>query len=143
MMSIGRAKRNHRENDECRNQRNDRSQREDPAVGAIRNDVFLQHQLEAVGDRLKQALRTNAHRSEPDLHERDDFALQQREVRDDTGKCAENDTNLDERNQNVIDCKIPLPVDFTQHNVQRSDNRNDVRHHVADHHLLQRLQIHE
>ena len=46
---------NDRENDECRNQGDDRSQHEDPAIRPRRNDVFLEQQLDTVRDRLKQA----------------------------------------------------------------------------------------
>ena len=59
-------------------------------------------------------------------------------------KRAEDNPDLDQRNEDVIDCKVQiLPVYLPQHNVQRSNDRDDVRHHVPNHHLPQRLQIHE
>ena len=36
-----------------------------------------------------------------------------------------------------------LPVDFSQHDVQRANDRNHIGHQQAAHHLVERLQIHE
>jgi len=55
----------------------DRRRREHPLVGADRRDVFLDHQLDGVGDRLQHAVGADAHRSEPRLRPRDHLALQQ------------------------------------------------------------------
>ena len=43
--------------------------------GLGRDDVFLEEQLETVGDRLQQSMPAGAHRSESGLHVADDFAL--------------------------------------------------------------------
>jgi hypothetical protein len=38
---------------------------------------------------------------------------------------------------------LRLPVYFTQYDIERSNNRHNVRNHVARDHLFQRLKIHE
>src|SRR5215469_3219597 len=47
-------------------------------------------------------MRTDAHRSETDLHEGDDLAFEQRQVCDDERQHAKDNADLDERNQNKI-----------------------------------------
>ena len=49
------SERDHREGDERRDGRDDRRQHEDDLVGGLRDDVLLQRQLHAVGQRLQQA----------------------------------------------------------------------------------------
>src|SRR5690349_10020272 len=39
--------------------------------------------------------------------------------------------------------RLFLPINFTQHNVQRSNNRHHIRHQVSDAKSLQRLQVHK
>ena len=109
---------NHGKDDERRNQRNDRRQREDPGIRPCGKNVFLEHQLDAVGDRLKNPVRTDPHGPKPDLNERRNFAFRQRHQRNHTGQRAEDNPDLDQRDEDVIDCKIHirqselLPVDL-------------------------------
>src|SRR5262249_45588253 len=93
-----RPKWNHRKYDEGWNQANDWSQHENPFVGLSGNDVLLQEQLDGISNRLKQPPRTHAHRSQPDLHERDHLTFGQRHSRDDKWKNPHDNGDLDNRN---------------------------------------------
>src|ERR1700722_13044651 len=57
-------------------QNDQRRNPEDELVGFGGDDVFLGHQLDGVGDRLQQAMRTDAHGSKPNLKVRESCALQ-------------------------------------------------------------------
>ena len=59
---------------------NHRREPEDGVVRAGGNDIFLQQQLQRIGDGLQQAVRPHAHGSQADLEVRQDLALHQREV---------------------------------------------------------------
>src|SRR5690606_12401716 len=53
----------------------DRAEDEERAVSEPRDDVLLHRQLDAVGDRLEEAVRADFHRSEAALHVGRDLAL--------------------------------------------------------------------
>ena len=55
----------------------------------VRNQVFLQHQLHAVGDRLQQAVRPDAVRADARLQARRELPLEQRDVGEDADQRAE------------------------------------------------------
>ena len=64
-----------------------------------RRDVFLQQQLDRVGDRLQRAVRPDPHRAEPDLHPRDDLPLEQRHERHRDQHRVQQDQNLEQRDE--------------------------------------------
>ncbi len=49
---------------------------EDERVGLGRHDVFLDQQLEGVGDGLQQAVGADSHRAQANLHVRQNLSLQ-------------------------------------------------------------------
>ena len=53
---------------------------EDRLVGIRRDDVFLEQQLQRVGDGLQQAVRADAHGAQAHLEIRQHFALHQHDV---------------------------------------------------------------
>ena len=74
---------------------------EDERVGLGRHDVFLDQQLERVGDRLQQAVRADAHRAQANLHVRQNLALQPVH-RDDSDRQSEKDQeDIDERPEHI------------------------------------------
>src|SRR5581483_8935371 len=68
--------RNDGEADQRRNQHQDRGGGEDEPVRPGRNDVFLEKELQAVGDRLEQAVKPDLHRTHPVLHVPQDLPLE-------------------------------------------------------------------
>ena len=72
-------------------QEDDRRQVVDRCVGRRRHDVFLHHQLHRVGDRLEQAVRADAVRTDARLHPRGELALEQRDVGDDADDDVQDD----------------------------------------------------
>src|SRR5262249_17496883 len=77
-----------------------------PAVCAFRNNVFLDQQFERIRHHLEQSPRSDAHRTQTHLHPRDNFTLSQRDDRDIPRHDRQNQGDLDQRYQNVVDCKI-------------------------------------
>ena len=65
----------------CRRRR--RREQIEELVDVRRDDVFLEEELDAVGDRLKQAPRPDAVGADPVLHLGRDLALGQDQIRDD------------------------------------------------------------
>jgi len=68
-----------RERGERRGHRQDRRQREQPLVGALRPQFLLEQELENVGERLQRAVRPDQVRAVALLHEAHDLALGQHE----------------------------------------------------------------
>ena len=93
----GRAERDHGKRNERGHHHDNRCSREHPLVGARRRDVFLEDQLDRVGNRLKAPVRANAHRSETHLHPRDDLALEEDHVGHPDERRVQHEKNLDER----------------------------------------------
>ena len=69
------AEGDHRHADDCGDEDDQRREQEDPLVGRGRNQVFLAEQLDAVRERLQQAVRTGPRRSHAVLHRREHLAL--------------------------------------------------------------------
>src|SRR4029077_13604847 len=69
------AQRDDRPHEERRDEGEERGDAEHDAVGARREQVFLEDQLHAVGERLQQAERAGLVRPDPVLHARHDLAL--------------------------------------------------------------------
>ncbi len=72
-------RRTDRDDGECRqrgDQRDGRRERIEEAVGVRRPDVFLEEQLDGVGQRLKEAVRTDAVRADAHLQDADHAALE-------------------------------------------------------------------
>ncbi len=67
--------RDHRPRGQRQDAGHERRQQEDALVGARRDHRFLQHELEEVGERLKQTPWADHVRSAPDLHRRPDLAV--------------------------------------------------------------------
>src|SRR5262245_35716630 len=103
------AERNHGVDDERRNHRNDRRRREDPLVGARRRDVLFQHQLHRVGNRLKDAVRADAHRPEARLRPGNHFALEQHHVRDANQRRVQDDDDFQKRDDEGVDHRSTSP----------------------------------
>ena len=97
-----RTERNDRVDDQRRHHRDDRRGGEHPLVGPHRRDVFLDHQLDRIGDRLQDAVRTDAHRSEPRLRPRDDLALEQHHIGDRDERRVQDDDDLEQRDQYLV-----------------------------------------
>src|SRR5208337_271209 len=74
-----------------------RRQQEDELVRACRNNVFLEEELDGVGNGLKQAPRPDPHGAQPRLHEREDFALHVDEVSHNPGDHRKHNQDLDGR----------------------------------------------
>ena len=68
--------RDDREREERRYRRQDRRQEVDRLVGQHRDDLFLEGELHAVGERLQRAPRADAVRADAVLHPADDLALE-------------------------------------------------------------------
>ncbi len=98
-----RPKRNHGENDEGGGDGDVRREEKDPAIGFLRNEVFLGQQLDAVSNWLQQSPGTNAHRSQPRLHERGNLSFQISGIRDPAGDERDHQPNLDERPDDMVD----------------------------------------
>src|SRR5207248_7328813 len=94
------------EDNECGDQRNHGRQGKDPAIRAVRNNVFFQQQLDGIGNRLKQSPGSDAHRAQPYLHEGDDLAFRERQSGNQQRQDGQNQRNLDERDENEIDRKF-------------------------------------
>src|SRR5207247_10557741 len=77
--------------------------REHPSGGADRLDIFLDHQLDGVADRLQYAVRTDAHRPQPRLRPRNDLPLEQHHVGYPHERCVEDDEDLQQRDDEVVD----------------------------------------
>ena len=71
-----RAERDDREGQERRDRGDDRRQEVDRLVGQRRHDVFLERQLQPVGQALQVAARADPVRADPLLHPGDDLALE-------------------------------------------------------------------
>ncbi len=74
-----------RDHDPGSQRRHDRHQRPDDVkqrIGLRREDDLLEHELEAVGNRLQQAEGTGPVRAESDLDETDELPFPERQVRD-------------------------------------------------------------
>ena len=71
----GRAEGDHRDRHEGRDRRDDRRQDVDDLVGPLDDDVFLEHQLDAVGERLEHAPGAVPVGADAQLHPGDDLAL--------------------------------------------------------------------
>ena len=95
--------RNDRVDNQRRHHRDDRRGGEHPLVGAGRRDVFLDHQLHRVGDRLQDAERSDAHRPEPRLRPGNDFALEQHHVGDRDQRRVQHDDDLQQRDEKAVD----------------------------------------
>ena len=104
-----RPERDDGERDERRHHHDNRRGRENPLVGARRGDVFLEDQLDRVGNRLKSAVRADAHRSEAHLHPGDDLALEEDHVGHADERRIEHEQNLDERNDPAVDHRSTSP----------------------------------
>ncbi len=104
-----RAERDHGERNERGHHHDDRRSREDPLVGARRCDVFLEDQLDRVGNRLKAPVRANAHRPETHLHPRDDLALEEHHVGHPDERRVQHEKNLDERYDVRVDHRSTSP----------------------------------
>src|SRR5271166_2916009 len=89
-----RPERHYDENSERCQHHDERRDPENNFVRAVRNDVFLQQQLDSIGNRLQQPVGPDAHGTETHLHMRQDLALQPVH-RDDR------DREPDENQQNV------------------------------------------
>ena len=72
---ISRAERDHRDRDQREHHRDERRQEVEDLVHVRRHHVFLGDQLDDVGQRLQQAVRTHAARSDAQLDVRDHLAL--------------------------------------------------------------------
>ena len=96
-----RAERDHRERQERRHGREDRREEVDRLVGQRRDDLFLERQLHAVGQRLQQAPRADPVGADPVLHAADDLALEHdREQRHDDQEREDAD-DLDQRSSQI------------------------------------------
>ena len=94
---VRRTERDHAVDAEHGKQNDDRGEQEDERIGAFGDDVFFQHQLEGVGDRLQQAVRADAHGSEAHLHVGENLALQPVHANDGERDAAEHDKDVDQR----------------------------------------------
>src|SRR2546426_11226338 len=63
----------------------DGGQGEKEAVRPVGDDVFFDQELDSVRNRLEDPVEPNPARSQPHLHEAEDFPLQEREVGDAQG----------------------------------------------------------
>ena len=75
MLTVG-PERDHREGEERRDRGDDRRQEVDRLVGQRRHDVFLERQLQAVGEALQVAAPADPVGADPLLHPGDDLALE-------------------------------------------------------------------
>ena len=91
----GVAEGDHRDPGDRDHEDDERREVEDDLVGVGRDEVFLAEQLDAVGDRLQEPLRTGAVRTDPVLHGGEHLALVPRHVR----HADEQDVHEDERHQ--------------------------------------------
>src|SRR6266404_825930 len=66
-------------------------------VRVIRNNVFLDEQLQRVRDGLQQSMWTHAHRPQPRLHVRHQFALDQYDVANDQRQDRDDDYPAEQR----------------------------------------------
>ena len=67
-----------------------------------RRDVFLDHQLDGVGHRLQDAVRSDTHRPQARLCPRDDLALEQHHVGDAHERRVQHDDDLQQRNEQAV-----------------------------------------
>ena len=93
-----------------------------------RRDVFLEHQLDGVGDRLQDAVRADAHRPEPRLRPRDHLALEQHHVGDRRPASRSARSTIFSSGMTK---RVDHPIDLAEHDVERSDQRDDVGDQVA------------
>ena len=70
------AEGDHRPHEEGRHEGEERRQPVDPAVGAVGQEVLLEDQLHAVGERLQETERSRLVRPDAVLHAGDDLALE-------------------------------------------------------------------
>ena len=84
-----------------------RSQPENPFVGAVGDDVFLEQELHGIRDWLQQAVRAHAHGSEARLHVRHDFALEQDDVAGEQRQDEHDHNGIEDRKEkrpNGVEC---------------------------------------
>src|SRR5262249_32297937 len=104
------SERDHGVDDQRRHHRDDRRRGEYPLVGAHRRDVFLDHQLHGVGNRLQDPVRAHSHRPEARLRPGDDLALEEHHVGDRREhNSEEDDDDLQERDDELIDHRSTSP----------------------------------
>ena len=85
--------------DERAGERDDRREDEERALDGERHEVFLEEELDAVGERLQQAEGADARGSPAVLHAAEDLALQQHGVGDRRQRDDEHDDDLEDAEQ--------------------------------------------
>jgi len=92
-------------------------------------------------------MRADAHRTEAGLHVRHHFALHENDVPGDERHEPDDHEREDERPhvrlEEFHEALKHLAVNFSQNNIERADDGNDVRDQVALHHRVKGLQIDE
>ncbi len=96
------AEGNHRDGNQRHEHREERRQQVEELVDVRRHHVFLGDQLDDVGKRLQQAVRTHAIRAHAHLHVRDHFALHPLQIRQHVHQDGDHDRDLDQRDDVVI-----------------------------------------
>ena len=78
---------------------------------SVGDDVFLQHQLERIGERLQQAVRADAHGAEAHLEIGEHFALDQHDVsRDQREQRDDHQGHQDRHEQRMDEDRRPYVV---------------------------------
>ena len=85
--------------DQCAGERDDGSDDEEGALGGEGHEVFLEEELDAVGERLQQAEGADARGTPAVLHAAEDLALQQHRVGDGHQGDDEHDDDLEDAEQ--------------------------------------------
>ena len=106
-MRHGRPERDDREREERRDRGQDRGQEVDRLVGERRHDVFLERQLQPVGEALQVAARADPVGADPLLHAGDDLALEDDREQRQHDQDDEDADDLDEQRSTRRRCRSP------------------------------------